>query len=333
MKTVKSSCLFLCFLWACSGDMEVLSPANFEYKWQEISENNADQYVDKLFFVDSEFGWMIGKNGTVLNSINGGYFWQSQASSTTKHLSAISFLDRNQGWITGLKNTLLYTSNGGKNWQQINIHNDTTKHNTDIYFINEQKGWLLTNHGDVFRTDDGGNTWEKYFVFSNFGWSKIRFIDPLFGYAMQHYGNKLMTTEDGGISWQEHKLSVAGAKLGIMVRDICFVDRFTGYYIYSWASGGIMERATPVMKTEDGGYRWTFQDSIMTPYLRVIHFFDRQNGLLAGSNYIYQTENSGQVWDRIVKLNDNEFLTNIYFLDNESGWGLSSSGTVYKVFK
>lgn len=331
IKIIIISCLFLCFLWSCTGDMEVLYPTELNFEWQLISKNNADQYVNEIVFVDSEKGWMIGNEGTILMTNNGGYSWQTQESYTTKKLRAISFINRDEGWITGLNNTLLYTSNGGKKWQQINIHNDTTKHNTDIYFIDEQKGWLLTNHGDVFKTNDGGNTWEKLFEFPNFGWSKIRFKDSSFGYAMQFYGNKLMTTEDGGISWKEYKLSIAGAKLGIMVRDIYFVDRFTGYYIYSWASGGIMEMATPVMKTEDGGYKWVFQDSVMNPYLRIIHFFDKENGLLAGSNCIYTTESSGLEWECIAKFNESDIITDIYFLDNEIGWGLASNGTIYRV--
>ena len=330
VRSIVFSCFFIFALASCNQDKGILDFSEVINNWYLISENNTDQSVDKIFFVKPQLGWMIGNEGSILFTTTGGYSWQNQNSNTTKNLTAIFFIDENHGWITGFKNTFLYTSNGGNNWQQINVYDDTTRHNTDIYFVDDKNGWLLNNYGEIFKTNDAGSTWEELFVFPNTGWAELKFIDNSLGYAMQLYGDILIKTSDGGKSWQEVQLFIPGATLGIMVRDIFFVDRNTGFHIYSWRSGGIMETATPVMKTSDGGYNWVFQDSVMSPYLRVLHFIDTENGVLAGSNLIYTTNDSGQKWSCCATSNGTGSITDIYFYDNKIGWALCSNGTIYK---
>jgi len=61
-------------------------------------------------------GWIIGWNGTILRTDNGGESWQSQASGITSNLNGIHFADDQNGWVTGDNGEILYTVNGGNNW-------------------------------------------------------------------------------------------------------------------------------------------------------------------------------------------------------------------------
>jgi photosystem II stability/assembly factor-like uncharacterized protein len=330
IKNIICSCFIIFVHISCKQDMAIVDSSKLINDWHLISANNIDYYVDKIFFLNPKIGWIAGNGGIILTTINGGNSWHNQNSSTTKNLTEIFFINENQGWTTGFNNTFLYTFNGGNNWQQINVCDDTTKHNTDIHFIDDKNGWLLNNYGEIFKTNDGGTTWNKIFIFPNFGWTKLKFIDNSDGYAMQFYGDMLMKTSDGGKSWREVPLFIPGATLGIMVKDIFFVNRFIGFYIYSWRSGGIMETATPLMKTLDSGDTWAFQDSVMNPLLRNIYFTDTDNGILAGSNFIYSTNDSGKKWSCCATLNETDSITDIYFYDNKNGWALCSNGNVYK---
>lgn len=330
IKNMIYSCFFIFTLISCKQDMTIVDSSEVINDWHLISANNTDNHVDKIFFINPEVGWIVGNRGTILTTINGGKSWQNQNSNTTKNLTAIFFINENQGWITGFNNIFLYTLNGGNNWQQINVYEDTTKHNTDIYFLDDKNGWFLNNYGEIFKTNDGGITWKMIFVFPNLGWARLKFIDNSNGYAMQFYGDMLMKTSDGGKSWREVPLFIQGATLGIMVKDIFFVNRFIGFYICSWRSGGIMETATPVMKTSDGGYTWVFQDSVMNPLLIDIYFTDTDNGFLAGSHFIYSTNDSGQKWSCCATLNETDFITDIYFYNNKNGWALCRNGHVYR---
>jgi photosystem II stability/assembly factor-like uncharacterized protein len=322
-------CSFLAF--SCKHDYNPLSTTSeLKNKWHLISESNSENVIEKIFFANTEEGWMIGHEGTILHSTDGGYAWKEQNGQTENNLVEIYFTDAKHGWITGYYNTLLYTSNSGKDWQKINVYNDTTKINMDILFIDNQTGWMLNNAGYIYKTSDAGQLWNELFILPNSGWSKIIFLDPLNGYTKQLWGHILMKTTDGGKSWESIDLSIPDAPLGIFVKDFCFVDKFTGFFIHSWRSGGIMDTATPIRKTIDGGYTWSHQDSIMYPFLHILHFIDSEKGYLVGGGAVYSTTDGGKDWNYTAPLTHSGFLTDIFFYENKVGWISSSDGTVYR---
>jgi photosystem II stability/assembly factor-like uncharacterized protein len=323
--------LILILIFSCKKDKSVLnSKPELKNTWHLISEKNSYKVINKILFVNTTVGWMIGKEGIVLSSRDGGYTWKEQNSHTINNLCEIYFIDENNGWISGYKNTLLYTSNSGEEWQQIDMFEDTTTINTDIFFINNQIGWLLNNAGNLYQTTDAGKSWDEIFVFPSDGWSKLIFFDAMNGYAMQILGDELMKTSDGGQSWVSIDLNFPNALMGIMVRDFHFSERLTGYFIYSWRSGGHMETATPVRKTIDGGFNWTHQDSVMYPNLDRIYFYSSDCGFLIGGGAVYFTANGGKDWSYNATLTHSGWISDIFFFDNKIGWISSRDGTVYR---
>ena len=323
--------IFLILIFSCKKDNSILnSTPELKNTWHLISEKNSNKIINKIFFANTKVGWMIGNEGIVLSSTDGGYTWKEQNSNTKNNLREIYFIDEKIGWISGYKNTLLYTSNSGKEWQQIEVYEDTTKINTDIFFIDNQTGWLLNNTGNLYHTTNAGTSWDEIYVFPNSGWYKLVFLDDLNGYTMQIVGDELMKTSDGGKNWVSIDLNFPNALMGLMVRDFCFSDKLTGYFIYSWRSGGLMVTATPVRKTIDGGYIWSHQDSVMYPLLDTIHFIDSERGYLIGGGAVYSTTDGGQEWNYSAPLAHSGFLTDIFFYERKVGWVSSSDGTVYR---
>lgn len=323
--------LVLVLIFSCKRDNSILnSTPEVKNKWHLISEKNSDQVINKIFFANTKIGWMIGHKGTILQSNDGGYTWKKQNSFTNNQLREIYFINENHGWVSGYKNTLLYTSNSGKEWNQIKVYDDTTKINTDIFFIDNQIGWLLNNAGNLYQTTNAGKSWEEIFIFPNYGWYKLIFFDDVNGYAMQIVGDELMKTSDGGESWKSIDLNFPNALMGLMVRDFCFADKLTGYFIYSWRSGGLMETATPVRKTDDGGLTWTHQDSVEYPYLDRIYFYNSKCGFLIGGGAVYFTANGGKDWNYDATLMHSGWMADIFIYDNKIGWISSSDGTVYR---
>ncbi len=64
-------------------------------------------------FVNANTGWVLGANGTILRSTDGGASWTRQASGTTNHLYAASFVNTTTGWVLGANGTILNTTTGG----------------------------------------------------------------------------------------------------------------------------------------------------------------------------------------------------------------------------
>ena len=161
--------LIVILITSCKKDKSILnSTPELKNTWYLISEKNSDKIINRIFFANTYVGWMIGNEGIVLSSRDGGSTWKVQNSHTKNNLRGIYFIDEKNGWISGDKNTLLYTLNSGEEWQQIDVYDDTTKINTDIFFIDTQIGWLLTNTGNLYQTTNAGNLWDEIFVFPLF---------------------------------------------------------------------------------------------------------------------------------------------------------------------
>lgn len=322
----------LVFVFHACQNINTLEPSEFSNNWQLISVNSVAAFMNRLVFIDSQTGWMIGSQGGLAKTTDGGESWNSQRSGTTKHLTDLVFINAEEGWITGYDNTLLHTSDGGTHWQQVTVlSEDSAKHNTAIFFVDEDTGWFLNNEGDVFKTANGGDAWEKIAELDGSGWERLQFVDASVGFATQIAGDELMKTEDGGFTWECISLSIPNATLDIRVKDMCFISRNIGYYIYEWLSGGVMQTATPVMRTSDGGSSWTLLDSLNSPYLHTLEFVSRSTGFIAGSNCIYATQDGGATWDIFTSQDETDFITSLYFLE-DVGWALCSDGNVYRTY-
>ena len=90
---------------------------------------NFDKYLEKIFFVNQDVGFIIGFGNDWFNVIwkteNGGETWNVETLNTERYhyVRAIDFYDENHGIIVGDLGTIRYTENGGETWI---IHNSGT---------------------------------------------------------------------------------------------------------------------------------------------------------------------------------------------------------------
>jgi photosystem II stability/assembly factor-like uncharacterized protein len=69
--------------------------------------------LDGVTFATVAAGFVVGGSGTVLNSVDGGMTWMSQASGTTENLRSVYFLDPLNGYAVGDNGVILKTTTGG----------------------------------------------------------------------------------------------------------------------------------------------------------------------------------------------------------------------------
>jgi len=133
--------------------------------------------------------WMVGNNGTVLNSTNQGDTWAIDNTMSNEKFNSISFRDTDIGFIAGNNGTLFHTLNGGVLWEESNIPT-----NNDLFSISttNNSSFLLAGYvdeyyyyqGDTgFKTNDNVN-WEEFYIdFPNVGPSKIYFLNDDLGFS------------------------------------------------------------------------------------------------------------------------------------------------------
>ena len=84
--------------------------------WELAHQADTQINFQDVVFISTNLGWVVGDNGTILATNDGGANWLQQASSTVNRLYGVTFVSTTQGWAVGNSGTILATNDGGANW-------------------------------------------------------------------------------------------------------------------------------------------------------------------------------------------------------------------------
>jgi photosystem II stability/assembly factor-like uncharacterized protein len=70
-------------------------------------------------FVDAVHGWVVGQEGTILATSDGGKTWSTERSGYHFTLSDVVFSDARHGWAVIQHSALLATRDGGHTWSVV----------------------------------------------------------------------------------------------------------------------------------------------------------------------------------------------------------------------
>ncbi len=269
-------------------------------------------YANDIFFIDKDHGWVVGQQGTLLLTVNGGQAWEA-ASLEDRDIRSVTFLDTDCGWLICRGGNLYSSADGGRTWEgRLFPAHSQEDDFFKIEFRDLDHGFVLGYQG-VYVTADGGDLWENNWlpvVPARGAWN-MSIVDCSTGFLL---GSKwtdpdprlLYRTDDGGINWR----AVEGSNASILraVLTVEFQDADTG-----WAGGGV------IMKTTDGGNSWFVQRETAT--VREFDFLDGRTGYAVGSNTILKTSDGGTIWTDVTPSDDRIVdLRGVFFLDAATGW-------------
>lgn len=159
-------------------------------------------------FVDAMHGWVVGHDGLILATRDGGSTWAEQrfAPDEEKPLLGVWFKDANTGIAVGAYGLYLETADGGKSWNEREILLDllgddgADRHLNAISAVGGNRLVIAGEAGTVLTSTDGGATWTAPtapYQGSYFG------VIALQGQAMLLYGlrGQAFRSEDGGATW------------------------------------------------------------------------------------------------------------------------------------
>jgi len=166
-----------------------------------IQPTGSSFWLFSIFFVNSQTGFAVGSNGSiVLRTLDGGNNWWQMATNlpSTTFLNQVFFTSQETGWIVGEAGTVLKTTNGGVLWLPqtsgvfVNLNS--------LFFVDNQTGWIVGNNGNIAKTTDGGNTWISQNTGTSNFFNSVSFITDQTGWAIGQNGMIIKTT-NGGQSW------------------------------------------------------------------------------------------------------------------------------------
>ena len=238
-----------------------------QLNWTIINSGTSNKLND-IQFTSLYIGYIVGENGTVLKTIDGGNNWLNVSINSAEFINSISFLNDNVGYLA-TQNRIYKTINGGLNWTIETV--DLVNNFNTIKFLTEEIGFIGTN-GKIFKTVDSSQNWinikttqsnintisfptpntgyftggsENGYVYKTIDQGnsisttlnpfntireEIQFLDNNIGYLIGWYNPYLLKTTNGGISWSKMNINYAG---GMAVH---FLTEQVGYHIDN--SGG-----------------------------------------------------------------------------------------------
>jgi photosystem II stability/assembly factor-like uncharacterized protein len=81
--------------------------------WTQVTTLGTDD-LRGVYMWDDKLGWIVGDNGTVMHTEDGGQIWTYQSAPTAERLEAVCFSSATEGWAVGDGGSILHTTTGGK---------------------------------------------------------------------------------------------------------------------------------------------------------------------------------------------------------------------------
>ncbi len=154
-------------------------------------------------FPDARHGWVVGHDGVILATTDGGQTWQRQDTGTdleTVYLD-VHFRDAANGFAVGAYGKFMVTANGGKTWTAAHPSEDEVHYNR-LTAGSDGTLYLAGEGGLLLISQDGGQKWTR---------SEVPYDGSLFGalpldrdrvivYGLRGH---ILRSEDQGASWTD----------------------------------------------------------------------------------------------------------------------------------
>ncbi len=216
--------------------------------WQSVAELGAG-FLESIYFVDAERGFLAGDGGRLLATKDGGATWRPGVPAEA-HVAfyGLCFFSPEHGFAGGFdvaqkRGRLFETRDGGGSWSD-RSSSLTGAGFTDAVAALGPAGALVGGVGVVYGTDDEGATWAARDVGAR---RPVRglFVGPRRAWAVGAKGF-VATSTDGGRAW-----SATLPFTDALLRSVLFLDDREGV-----AAGDRNDDGVSLWRTLDGGLSW-----------------------------------------------------------------------------
>lgn len=208
-----------------AGEYGVVIRSSDNEHWRQLPLP-AQQLITDVHFVDENIGWVVGHDGLILKTIDGGEHWVFQHYTPEAEIPQvfmkILFSNEDKGYIIGSGGNLLETQNGGASWETRILLTDeeVDAHLYGMVRLSDGTLMLAGEMATIFRSKDDGATWQQLRVDYDGSFFSILSMDDdsvlVFGMKSNIY-----RTEDQGETWQKIDPGGSQASLvsGVQLKD------------------------------------------------------------------------------------------------------------------
>ena len=304
--------------WAVGDAGTALYTYNGGGTWLTMHKTGPAGFLRGISFNYPELGVVVGNDGLIYSTLDGGNNWQEDTSGVSVNLWDVEvfkhYISSDRIIAVGYGGTILR-----KWWEPDMLYEDwelrSYDHAEDLYGVDirGRDAWAAGQFGSIAYTSNSGNTWEIQHQDLGYHLYDIHFPTQNYGWAVG-MSAKILHSENKGADWEEQTSPV-----NTNYQSVCFCDHRTG-----WAVGVYGE----IIHTDDGGRNWYEQSSGTSEMLTSVYFTDCNNGWIVGDyGTILHTSNGGESWGRQSSGTSN-LLWSVYFADPAHGWIAGDKGTI-----
>lgn len=292
------------FLSLClSVFLSLCLPASGQQSEWSAQSSGVLAKLSGVFFVDRDRGWVVGSNGALLATEDGGAKWSRQTlpeGQRNEVLNDVWLFNPDRGVLLGEYG--LFNRKGDIDWSE-----------RVFLLMSKDRGanWeagrlqrLSSNQGGQPERLSSGNSSDDSLKIGRRPPDPIllrmSFANDQVGWAVGESGT-IQRTIDGGATW-----TLQESPTRKLLYDVAAIDE-----TQAWAVGA----GGTILRTVDGGRNWDEESSGGAQTLRAVHFVDSKHGWAVGSKgTIISTANGGARWQRQtsgveLNLNDIVFLS------------------------
>jgi photosystem II stability/assembly factor-like uncharacterized protein len=258
--------------WACGDAGAILHTIDAGNTWSLITLTGSD--LHQIVFKDASTGIVVGDNGTVFTTTNGGTNWASKSSSTSLQLRGACFAGGSTFFAVGDDGAAVKSTDNGNTWTTLN--SGTTERLLSVAAV-DQNAWVGARDGLMLYSSNGGSSFSSMSNPATDDIKDIQFINGSIGFACGS-NSFFMYTSNGGSNWTSRSTGIL-----VGLNGLHFVDQNVG-----WTVGG----AGTLYSTTNAGMNWVTITTPTTQDLNSIHSFDGVNAWAVGNNGVITTNYS-----------------------------------------
>lgn len=292
-------------------------------EWIKQNTNSFAWYKD-IFFLDNQKGWIVGTDGVINWTTDGGVTWTQGKKFTTDTLVQVYFANEMNGWLLCERNVyargnnptsyLRRTTDGGRTWEKVEFQDGGRERVTKLFFNMDGVGAAFGEGGIFYKLDEDGASWKKTQTSIHYLLLDAAYANDKVG-AIVGTGGTILFTEDSGYTWEKATL------LGDTD------TRFNAVYFYGDRGAWAVGTRGRIFHSNGGGRLWRQQESTVTANLNDVYFTSATNGWAVGDNgIIVRTRDGGKNWEDVPSKVSHK-LEKLTFAAGR-GWAIGFGGTI-----
>ena len=250
--------------------------------WDETS-GPSRQIMNDVFFLDRNFGFAAGTNGTLLRTTNGGSQWEDISFGETRSFLSVFGLSANDLWM-GANQRIYHSADMGESWQEkANLLGFNT---IDILAINANIILACSPSGMILRSSDAGTSWDTVYQTSG----QIRSLSKIDNqrYMATGFNGLILRSADQGLTWNP----LTPPEAGLQYEQTQFIGN------EGWLVTTSFKKT--MWHTTNAGDSWTPITLPIERFWDGVYFISPDTGIVVGRSNaegrVYTTFNGGTNW-------------------------------------